>query len=121
MICCCCCCCCCCHRLLAGSYFALSLFDKMWHPNITLDEAVTMMEAGIAGACTGSTWPCGQPRQPPTAVNHFKTIFHPCPYALRCTHAGLTIAEVQKRLVVAPPHYIMKVVDKDGVREVKKV
>jgi hypothetical protein len=28
---------------------------------------------------------------------------------------------VKKRLVVAPPHYVMKVVDKDGVREVKKV
>jgi hypothetical protein len=51
----------------------------------------------------------------------FQDYFHPCPYALRCPHAGLTIAEVQKRLVVAPPHYIMKVVDKDGVREVKKV
>ncbi len=31
------------------------------------------------------------------------------------------IAEVKKRLVVAPPHYVMKVVDKNGVREVKKV
>jgi 20S proteasome subunit beta 4 len=36
-----------------------------------------------------------------------------------CLQAG--IAEVKKRLVVAPPHYVMKVVDKNGVREVKKV
>jgi 20S proteasome subunit beta 4 len=63
--------------VLAGSYFALSLFDKMWHPDLSEDEAVAMMEAGIA--------------------------------------------EIKKRLVVAPPHYLIKVVDKDGVREVKKV
>jgi 20S proteasome subunit beta 4 len=60
-----------------GSYFALSLFDKMWHPDLTEDEAVAMMEAGIA--------------------------------------------EVKKRLVVAPPHYLMKVIDRNGVREVKQV
>ncbi|KAG2423381.1 hypothetical protein HXX76_015347 [Chlamydomonas incerta] len=60
-----------------GSYFTLSLFDKMWHPNLTVDEATAMMEAGIA--------------------------------------------EVKKRLVVAPPHYIIKVVDKDGIRVVKTV
>lgn len=36
------CCCRCCY--LSGSYFALSLFDKMWHPDLTLDEAVAMME-----------------------------------------------------------------------------
>ncbi|GFR42700.1 hypothetical protein Agub_g3622 [Astrephomene gubernaculifera] len=60
-----------------GSYFTLSLFDKMWHPELTPDEAVAMIEAGIA--------------------------------------------EVKKRLVVAPPHYIIKIVDKDGVRVVKNV
>lgn len=68
---------CCRPRPLPGSYFALSLFDKMWHPDLSQDEAVAMMEAGIA--------------------------------------------EVKKRLVVAPPHYVMKVVDKDGVRKVKVV
>ncbi len=30
-----------------GSMFVLSLFDKMWHPNLTEAEAVAMMEAGI--------------------------------------------------------------------------
>jgi 20S proteasome subunit beta 4 len=49
----------------------------MWHPDLSEDEAVAMMEAGIA--------------------------------------------EIKKRLVVAPPHYMIKVVDKNGVREVKKV
>lgn len=61
----------------SGSYFTLSLFDKMWHPNLTQDEAVVMLEKGIE--------------------------------------------EVRKRLVVAPPHYLIKVIDKDGIREVKKV
>lgn len=65
------------HTMLPGSYFTMSLFDKMWHPDVTVDEAVAMMEAGIT--------------------------------------------EVKKRLVVAPPHYIIKVVDKDGIRVVKTV
>ncbi|GIL63804.1 hypothetical protein Vafri_17806 [Volvox africanus] len=60
-----------------GSHFTLSLFDKMWHPELTVDDAVAMIDAGIT--------------------------------------------EVKKRLVVAPPHYIIKVVDKDGVRVVKTV
>lgn len=30
--------------LAAGSYFALSLFDRMWHPDLTEDEAIAMME-----------------------------------------------------------------------------
>lgn len=44
-------------------------------------------------------------------------------FVLSCCGAGVQagIAEVKKRLVVAPPHFVMKVVDKDGVREVKKV
>jgi 20S proteasome subunit beta 4 len=61
----------------AGSYFTLSLFDKMWHPNLSEAEALVMMQEGIK--------------------------------------------EVQKRLVVAPPHFVIKVVDKNGVREVMKV
>lgn len=55
-----------------GSYFMLSLFDRLWHPNVEEDEALSMM--------------------------------------LRA------IEEVKKRLVVAPPKYIIKVVDKNGVR-----
>lgn len=44
------------HSLAAGSYFTLSLFDKMWHPDVTEDEALKMMEAGIAevGGATGA-------------------------------------------------------------------
>jgi hypothetical protein len=58
--------------LAAGSYFSLSLFDRLWHPDLTEVEAVEMIEKAIA--------------------------------------------EVKKRLVVAPAHYVIKVVDKDGIR-----
>jgi hypothetical protein len=64
-------------RHLAGANFTLSLFDKLWHPDVTQEEALEMMEKGIE--------------------------------------------EVKKRLVVAPAHYIIKVVDKDGIRTVKLV
>jgi 20S proteasome subunit beta 4 len=56
--------------------FVLSLFDKLWHPNLTVDEALNMMEQGIA--------------------------------------------EVKRRLVVAPPAFIVKVVDKNGIRTLKE-
>lgn len=39
--------------------------------------------------------------------------------ALKMMEAG--IEEVKKRLVVAPAHYLIKVVDKDGIRTVKVV
>lgn len=61
----------------AGAMFVLSLFDKLWHPDVTEAEAVEMMEQGIA--------------------------------------------EVKRRLVVAPPAYIIKVIDKNGIRTVKTV
>eukprot|EP01026_Neomeris_dumetosa_P030002 TRINITY_DN2412_c0_g2_i3.p3 TRINITY_DN2412_c0_g2~~TRINITY_DN2412_c0_g2_i3.p3 ORF type:complete len:193 (-),score=36.49 TRINITY_DN2412_c0_g2_i3:166-744(-) len=57
-----------------GSYFVLSLFDKLWHPDLTEAEAIEMMKKGIE--------------------------------------------EVRKRLVVAHPNYIMKIVDKNGIRKV---
>ncbi|MEW5310457.1 MAG: hypothetical protein WDW38_002254 [Sanguina aurantia] len=60
-----------------GAMFTMSIFDKMWHPELTQDQAVAMMDAGIE--------------------------------------------EVKRRLVVAPAHYIIKVVDKDGIRTVKTV
>eukprot|EP00873_Tetraselmis_striata_P013036 jgi/Tetstr1/433300/TSEL_022587.t1 len=30
-----------------GSYFVLSLFDKLWHKDLTQDEALVMMEKGV--------------------------------------------------------------------------
>jgi 20S proteasome subunit beta 4 len=63
------------HCVHAGSNFVLSLFDQLWHPNVTEAEAVAMMEAGVA--------------------------------------------EVKRRLVVAPPAFIIKVVDKNGIRTIK--
>lgn len=55
-----------------GSFFVLSLLDRLWHPDVTEDEALEMMLKGIE--------------------------------------------EIKRRLVVAPPKYIIKVVDKNGVR-----
>lgn len=60
-----------------GAYFVLSMFDKLWHPDLTQDEALDMMKKGIE--------------------------------------------EVQRRLVVAPPSYVIKIVDKDGIREVAQI
>ena len=31
----------------AGSYFVLSMLDRLWHPDLTQDEAVELMEKGI--------------------------------------------------------------------------
>lgn len=55
-----------------GSYFVLSLFDRLWRPDLTQEEALELMRQGVE--------------------------------------------EVKKRLVVAPPKYIVKVIDKDGIR-----
>ncbi|CAL5218371.1 g39 [Coccomyxa viridis] len=60
-----------------GSYFVLSMLDRLWHPDLTQDEAVELMEKGIE--------------------------------------------EVRRRLVVAPPSFVIKVVDKDGIRTVKQI
>jgi 20S proteasome alpha/beta subunit len=30
-----------------GSYFALSVFDRMWHPGLTQDEALEIMKKGV--------------------------------------------------------------------------
>ena len=36
----------------AGSYFVLSMFDKLWHPNLTEAEALEMMrKVGAGHAC----------------------------------------------------------------------
>ncbi|GFH16061.1 proteasome subunit beta, partial [Haematococcus lacustris] len=58
-----------------GAMFVLSLFDKLWHPDLTEAEAVDLMEQGIA--------------------------------------------ELKRRLVVVPPAFNIKIVDKDGIRLVK--
>ena len=31
----------------AGSYFVLSMFDRLWHQNLTEEEALTLMLKGI--------------------------------------------------------------------------
>lgn len=60
-----------------GSYFVLSMLDRLWRPKLTVPEALEMMEKGVA--------------------------------------------EVLKRLVVAPPAYVIKIVDRDGIRVLKTI
>ena len=60
-----------------GSYFTLSLFDKLWHPELTEAEALSMMEKGIE--------------------------------------------EIRRRLVVAAPKFVVKVVDANGIRTVAEL
>lgn len=60
-----------------GSYFVLSMLDRLWRPKLSVAEALEMMEKGVA--------------------------------------------EVLKRLVVAPPAYVIKIVDKDGIRVLKTI
>ena len=58
--------------LATGSYFVLSMLDKLWHPECTEAEAFEMMRKGVD--------------------------------------------EVKARLVVAAPKFLVKVIDKDGIR-----
>lgn len=60
-----------------GSYFVLSMLDRLWRPKLNVEEALEMMEKGVA--------------------------------------------EVLKRLVVAPPAYVIKIVDRDGIRVLKTI
>lgn len=60
-----------------GSYFVLSMLDRLWRPKLSVAEALEMMEKGVA--------------------------------------------EVLKRLVVAPPAYVIKIVDKEGIRVLKTI
>ena len=61
--------------LVAGSYFVLSMFDRLWRKDMTEEEALELMEKGVE--------------------------------------------EVKRRLVIAPPSFIVKVIDKAGIRTVK--
>ena len=55
----------------------LSMFDKLWRPDITEADALDMMEKGVE--------------------------------------------EVRKRLIVSCPGYEIKIIDKDGIRLLKRV
>lgn len=57
----------------AGAYFLLSLMDRYFEKNMSLDKALELVD--------------------------------------KC------IEEVRSRLVVSPPNFVIKIVDKDGARE----
>lgn len=56
----------------AGSYFALSLFDRMWHPQLTEDEAIAMMEVS-RGRPKGLVGPFGVWTRPAVGVGRVAT------------------------------------------------
>lgn len=56
-----------------GSYFTLSMLDRLWRPDLSEADAFELMKKAVE--------------------------------------------EVRKRLVVAPPTYLVKVIDKDGIRK----
>lgn len=60
-----------------GSYFVLSMLDKLWHPAVTEAEALELMRKGVE--------------------------------------------EVRARLVVAPPKYLVKVIDAKGIRTLGEI
>nr|CAD1828054.1 unnamed protein product [Ananas comosus var. bracteatus] len=55
-----------------GSYFSLSMMDRHYHPGMSVEEAIDLVDN--------------------------------------------IIAEIQSRLVIAPPNFVIKIVDKDGAR-----
>lgn len=56
-----------------GSYFALSMMDRHYHRDMTVEEAIELVDK--------------------------------------------VIMEIRSRLVIAPPNFVIKIVDKDGARE----
>ncbi|KAJ4744777.1 Proteasome subunit beta type [Rhynchospora pubera] len=56
-----------------GSYFCLSMMDRLYHPDMSIEEAIELID--------------------------------------KC------IIEIRTRLVVAPPNFVIKIVDQDGARE----
>ncbi len=48
--------------VLAGSYFVLSMMDRLWRPDLTQEEAVELMEKGIQEVrpddIAGTSWTC---------------------------------------------------------------
>ncbi|KAJ4760399.1 Proteasome subunit beta type [Rhynchospora pubera] len=56
-----------------GSYFCLSMMDRLYHPDMSIEEAIDLID--------------------------------------KC------IIEIRTRLVVAPPNFVIKIVDQDGARE----
>ena len=38
-------------RMTAGQNFVLSLFDRLWHKDISQEEAIRLMELGIEEVC----------------------------------------------------------------------
>ena len=100
------------------------MFDKLWHPNLTEAEALEMMRkvgAGLrlrVGACAVGAHrlpahACGSRRQRAGHVTGAES--RPLPSAAAVLQG---VEEVKSRLVVAPPKYLVIVIDAKGIRPV---
>ena len=115
---------CCCW---AGSYFVLSMFDRLWHKDLTEEEALTLMMKGIEEVGTLRSMPHSKTTPALTSfVGSGSCCSEKC--ASDCSamrYLSIEVLEhnlqVKRRLVVAPPSYIIKVVDANGTRTVKTV
>jgi len=130
---------------LAGSYFVLSMCDRLWHPDMSEAEALELMEKvrlcmpsnkifhTITFVCHMFIWlvtgaqitMCWEPFCLVLSLEHASTLWDSAHGQSDidtgvCRHTQ-GIAEVKERLVIAPPSYVIKVVDKNGVREVKRM
>lgn len=113
----------------AGSYFVLSMCDRLWHPDMSEDEALALMEKGIAEVtgCTGAVFApmcfgaakrcvcfalCIRSMVSHHYVRcnlHYWSFVFVGIRAVSAAHTPRSCAQVKARLVVAPPSYVIKV------------
>ena len=104
------------------------MFDKLWRPDLTQDEALEMMRKGAPLRAHVHCKPHAQGSPAAAAAyfwgRHCSALVLACLARPGAPHHRLIFAgieEVKTRLVVAPPKYIIKVIDKDGIRKLADI
>lgn len=127
-----------------GGCFTISLLDKEWRPDLGVEEAIALADKCIAEARRPVHPPTSQqltlrrirtliarlplpafgvaaftpgllhnptlpPRTPPLPLTPFSS-----PVAASRIHPSPR--QIRSRLAIAPPNYVMKIVDRDGAR-----
>ena len=91
------------------------MLDRLWHPDLSEDEALQLQEKGIAEvshlACMAA----------PARVMHVLPARTLIIAQLAAALPSTGRLQVKKRLVVAPSSYIIQVVDANGLRLVKTI
>lgn len=94
------------------------MFDKLWHPNLTETEALEMMrKVGAGCSLRQHKWVHRSGlRIAPVALPpvHELATWHSSQLPPSLLPQG--VEEVKSRLVVAPPKYLVKVIDAKGIR-----